>query len=279
MDALLPRDNEISIKWFGAQALQFAEIAALAAGASAGEEVVLEVKDSSGVRRDVTLRRGPIDRDVSTRWWPDAWPRLGGTAPLPLWLARSSEPFFIESLDNGRTIYAQINQIGDDGSKTYRDFTSELGDHIRAWGVRRLIIDLRHNNGGNNELNWPLVREIVRVPQIADGGGLYVIVGRRTFSAAMNLASMLETHADVIFVGEPTGSRPNFYGEDTFFTLPNTRLTGSISSAWFQGGGTSDDSRPFIAPELFAPLTLEDMRSGRDPAMIAIARHDGEWRP
>jgi hypothetical protein len=202
---------------------------------------------------------------------------MAGAEP-PLWLAHADAPFVLQALDGGATVYAQINEIADGPDQSFAQFAAAMGARIAEPRVRRLVIDLRHNNGGDGGLNWLLVREIVRAARLDRDGGLFVVVGPRTFSAAMNLASMLETHASVIFVGEPTGSRPNFYGEDTSFTLPHSRLTGSISSAWFQGGETSDDLRPFIAPDLPAPLTPEALRAGLDPALEAIAAYVAEHR-
>src|SRR6185295_14240944 len=113
--------------------------------------------------------------------------------------------------------------------EAFAHFASVLGQRLRQSNVAALVLDLRHNNGGDGSLNWLLVREIVRAEKLDRDGALYVITGRRTFSAAMTLASMLETHTHAIFVGEPTGSRPNFYGEDTPLTLPYSGLSGSIS--------------------------------------------------
>ena len=116
------------------------------------------------------------------------------------------------------------------------------------------------------------MREVVRCG-CDRPGGVFVITGRRTFSAAQTLASMLETHTSAVFVGEPTGSRPNFHGEDSEFTLPWSGLKGSISSAWFQGGETSFDQRPWIAPDLPAELTPGDLAARRDPSLAAIAAY------
>jgi|CXWL01.1.fsa_nt_gi hypothetical protein len=271
---VLAHDNDVTFSWLGAMALQFAETAALGAGSESSSEVNLDVEGSDGTRRSARLVGGPIDRDPSERWAPAAWPSMGAPAPPP-WLARAEEPYWLQDMERGDLVFAQINQIGGEG-ETFAQFVAELGQRLRSGRARRLVIDLRHNNGGDGSPNWSLVREIVRSPRIDHEGGLFVIVGRRTFSAAMNLASMLETHTDAIFVGEPTGSRPNFYGEDTPFTLPYSRMTGSISSAWFQGGATSDDIRPWIAPGLPAPLTPADLRAGRDPALAAILAYRGQ---
>jgi hypothetical protein len=131
---------------------------------------------------------------------------------------------------------------------------------------------LRHNNGGNASLNWALVRQIVLSPEIDRTGGLFVITGRRTFSASQSLLTMLEEQSHPIFVGEPASSRPNFYGESHPLTLPWSGMTGSISNEWHQAW-TGADSRPWIAPDIATTLTVEHLRSGRDPAMEAIAEY------
>lgn len=48
------------------------------------------------------------------------------------------------------------------------------------------------------------------VPRINWRGALFVIIGRNTFSAAQNSATLLDRHTHAVFVGEPTGSRPSF---------------------------------------------------------------------
>ncbi|MBK6490948.1 MAG: hypothetical protein IPF97_04295 [Sphingomonadales bacterium] len=48
-------------------------------------------------------------------------------------------------------------------------------------------------------------------------GGLYLLIGPQTFSAAQNLANRLERETLAIFVGTPTGGAPNHYGDATLF--------------------------------------------------------------
>ncbi len=269
ISAYLPRDNERTQLWLSAVGMQFSEMGLVALNARDPHSTLIEVEGANG-SRTVRFEGGPIDRHPDPAWIPPGWAGVEAPEP-PLWLSRTDNPHWVTDIPELGAVYAQVNQIADGESETFADFAQALGRHIEETKARRLIVDLRHNNGGNGYLNWSLVREIVRSRLADREEGLFVIVGRRTFSAAMNLASELETRADAIFVGEPTGSRPNFYGEDTDFKLPYSGLQGSISSRWFQGGLTSNDLRPWIAPDLLAELTFEDVRRGRDPSLEAIA--------
>lgn len=277
LSAMLPKDNDWSGRWIAAVGFQFAETATLAARPDGSGPLDIEVETPAGGRRTEALDAGPIDRNPLSAWTPAGWPWMGDAAPLPLWLSRTSEPWWFQDIDAPRAVYVQVNQVSEAEPGDFERFAVRLAEHMRADPSRPMILDLRHNNGGNGALNWTLARELVRCG-CDRPGGIFVITGRRTFSAAMTLSSLLETRTEALFVGEPTGSRPNFYGEDTLFSLPWSGLKGSISSAWFQGGETSFDQRPAIAPDLRAELTVDDVVLGRDPALAAIAAYLAQAR-
>ena len=48
----------------------------------------------------------------------------------------------------------------------------------------------------------------------AQGGHIWAAIGRVTFSAAETLASRIDQWTGATFVGEPTGSRPNHFGNE-----------------------------------------------------------------
>jgi hypothetical protein len=71
---------------------------------------------------------------------------------------------------------------------------------------------LRHNGGGNGDLNRAIVRALLR-SRFDERGRLFVITSRRTFSAAQMLICDLEKWTFPISVGEPPASRSNHYGD------------------------------------------------------------------
>ena len=83
------------------------------------------------------------------------------------------------------------------------------------------MIDLRRNGGGNNYLVQPLIHAVLKSSLDAPGR-LFVITDRGTFSAAQNCATRLERETWALFVGEPTGGRPNHFGDAEAFPLPGS---------------------------------------------------------
>ena len=114
-----------------------------------------------------------------------------------------------------------------------------------------------------------LLHHLIRNREISRRGALFVIIGRLTFSAAQNTATAIGRETEPIFVGEPTGSRPNFNGEVIPFELPYSKLRANVGDLFWQTSWP-EDHRTWIAPDIYAPPTFEAFRRNDDPAMDAI---------
>ncbi len=97
-----------------------------------------------------------------------------------------------------------------------------------------------------------------------------MVIGRNTFSAALNTSDEIERRTNAILVGEPTCSPPNFVGESVRVVLPYSRWPISISDLSWQTSYPMD-YRVWLSPALYAPPTAEAFRAHRDPALEAIA--------
>jgi len=265
----LGHDNTMHLKWIMPVALGFSDLYELIGASHSRDFISFTVQSADEASLTVSVKSGPLARDPMARFAPAHWVDLQNSK-VPLWKKDPDNHFWYQYLPDKQMVYCQFNQVRDKPDQTLADFSKELFQFIRENEVEALVLDIRLNNGGNSFLNRGLIHELVKCDKINTYGKLFTIIGRRTFSAAMNLASDLEKNTATIFVGEPTGSKPNFYGEDNEFTLPNSKLTGSISSRYWQGGYTSDDRRTWIAPHLAADLSLVHYRNDTDPALDAI---------
>ena len=96
------------------------------------------------------------------------------------------------------------------GYRLTTDSTHELAERLLALArraqVRRVVVDVRLNHGGDNTTYRPLL-EVLERPDV--GRKLVVLIGRGTFSAAGNFAADVDQWTKARFVGEPTGGAPN----------------------------------------------------------------------
>jgi hypothetical protein len=202
---------------------------------------------------------------LSTPNWVDA--RDGAQDPVPLWLRDPQNKYWFEYLPGARTVYVQFNQVGNKQDETIEAFAKRLFAFVESRRVERLVLDLRLNRGGNGALNRPLLLGLIRATKVDRKGRLFAIIGRSTWSAAQGLVNELEKYTNTTFVGEPTGGKPNSYGDSHRITLPNSGITVRVSTLWWQGD--ERDRRPWTAPEVAADLTFEDYRTNKDPALKA----------
>jgi hypothetical protein len=173
-------------------------------------------------------------------------------------------------MEGGRVLYLQYNSVRNDPRDPLPEFARKV---FAEWDKAQdavLVIDVRWNGGGNTFLSQPLLDALWARPGLSKSGDrLYVITGRNTYSAAQNFATDIDRSCRAIFVGEPTGSGPNFIGESIPFSLPYSRMSGTVSDLFWQRGWPMDD-RVWIAPDLPAPPTLAAVTRGVDPALEAV---------
>lgn len=118
----------------------------------------------------------------------------------------------------------------------------------------------------------PLLSALAESPKINKKGHLFVVVGRSTFSSAILNALTLKNETEAIFVGEPTGGRPNHFGEVRSFNLPNSGLTVRYSTKYFR---YSDDDSESLFPDILVEPSFSDFVSNTDSVLQAIR----DWSP
>ncbi len=188
-------------------------------------------------------------------------------APEPLSQSRRNDPFWWTMVDD--VVYIQYNSVvRGEGDDTMETLVAEVRDRLALGDVRRVVVDIRHNNGGDYHLYDPLKRLLLD-PIIDHEGGLYTIIGRQTFSAGVLLATELDAQAKfAVFVGEPTGGSPNLYANVRPVNLSSSGIKVNVSSRYFDFA-SPDDPRPWIAPDIPVELSSADYFAGFDPVLQA----------
>ncbi len=173
-------------------------------------------------------------------------------------------PLWWTVLDETGTLYVQYNQV----ARGIDSIANEILARAKQPGIKHVVVDMRHNGGGDNTTYRRLLG-VLQDPAINQPGRLTLLIGRLTFSAAANFATEVErtTHAE--FAGEAMGGSPNLYGDTRPTTLPFSGQTALIATIYWEKS-TADDNRLTIRPDLRIVLTSEDYFSGLDPVLLGV---------
>jgi len=221
----------------------------------------------------------PVNMDHPDIWntlpSPSGWINLFDVVPgpSPLYLRRTGEHYWFAFDAPKKLLYFQYNNVIDEKAESLDAFAQRLGAFIASHDVGKLVIDMRWNNGGDTFLNEPLL-QMLRCAGVNRPGHLFVIIGPRTFSAGLNAADYFQRDLNAIFVGEPTGGKPNAPGDETFFALPYSKISINFSSVYWESGWPQD-ARLSIAPDVYTPRTFAQYLKGDDPAMDSVRRWPG----
>jgi hypothetical protein len=280
MDPIMTRDNE---HWLKLMFPVLVRRTAILGGL--GIDHALTVRLADGTIDEIRLEATPIE--LHQERYPPGWLALPDTVtmdgtvavPRPLHLRNRELPFWFEHLSAHDLVYFQFNAVRDHPAEQFAAFCDRLFSFVEHRNVSRLVIDMRWNGGGNTFLTRHLLHHLIASKRLSRRGALFVIIGRQTFSAAQNTVTAIERETNAIFVGEPTGSRPNFIGEGIDFELPYSKLRANAGDLFWQTSWP-DDYRTWIAPDIYTPPTFEAYRRNEDPALnaiLAIREHLPGW--
>ena len=273
---ILPHENEGWVRAFGPLQLTIPEVIdGLGLAADVGRLSLVVERDGKTDTASIAPagvipnahRNAPVPIDMSD------WASMR-TGPAPLWEQHPGE-FFWWSFDaKTKTLYVCQRAVspspGSFDNRAQWNQVFAMADSVKP---AQLVIDLRENLGGNGGLNRYPVQQILRRPWLDRRERLFVIIGRRTFSAGQQFTNLLEAWTQATLIGEPTGQRPSQYGDHRPLRLPGTGLTVQISSVFHQAPNEFD-RRDFVAPRIYTPLDSKSYRGGIDPAMMAVMEPD-----
>jgi hypothetical protein len=170
-------------------------------------------------------------------------------------------PLWFTYLPDSQTLYVDFRSYED-----LQQETKPLWESIAQHPVRRMIIDMRWNGGGNYVHGREyLVSKITFMPQVNRAGHLFVITGRRTFSAGMTNVTDFRRETEAIIVGEPTGARPNGYQENYWFTLPFSQIRVSCATLKYRFQPYNDSAG--VLPDHRIDPDWDMFRAGEDAAI------------
>jgi hypothetical protein len=261
LEPLVARDNEWTVRARRPLYLVTAEV--LRGLLQAPETAPFDLRGPFGSVRVV------LDPLPAPQWYArlrDAFPAWDTRLPRRtelMFRGGRDRPHWTATLRNGEAAYVAYELTR--GELT--GFAGDVEALVDQHGIGQIILDLRLNSGGDNTTYGPLLEVLERATQEL-GKQLRVLIGRSTFSAAMQLAVDIERRTPAQFVGEPTGGSPNHYGDAGQVVLTDSRLVAYVATLSWTTAGEGDE-RLMLEPDLPVPVRSADYFAGRDPVLEA----------
>lgn len=229
-----------------------------------GQLSVTVRSDDEEVERDLEAITG----DAPQQWisfvqllehpWPIAYRKQGGY-------------YQSDFIQEHGVFYVAYNRCREAENLPMAQFTAFVMSKSDELDAHRIIIDLRFNGGGDETVIWPLWQALEDSDRFSEPGDIIGLISRQTFSSAMSNAHQLRDNCGAILIGEPTGGKPNHFGQLSRFPLPNSGLTISHSTRWFQKVEGDPDA---VHPDVLIPWRSGPLFAGEDPVMEAALNYE-----
>ncbi len=268
MDKLVSCDNKMGIKWIGPLLLRFrGALEIVSTGVNLqGTKIPVTLADRDGNATEAELELIPALR---MRGAPKLIASKSSQAQsAPLYLQNVATLYWLKELPDANAVYVQFNQVIDGADETLATFATRLQQILDKSLPAALIVDVRHNNGGNADLLSPFIDVLVKFERRQQRNKLFILTGRNTFSAAQIFISRVDRLTNAIFAGEPSSSKPNFVGEENAVILPWSGAICSLSNRYHES--IPGDQREWIEPEIKVELSSQDYFANRDRVLEAV---------
>jgi len=262
LDPIIPRDNAQTVRLLTPRYLLIPQVLR-GLGMVAPDEGAISLGLVSGDGDRTTEQVVPISMADYNAWAGPYGLHLPAN-PSVEYLSRIDDALWWQVQPDGETLLVQYNRVDHVPLAT----TNDLRTALHGPDVARVVLDLRHNYGGEVSALDPML-DMFEDPAIDQPGRLYVITGRNTFSAASLLVARLDARTEATIVGEPMGGCPTAYGNSSDLTLPFSGIVVSVSGM-LEIGVSADDRRATIEPDIPAILTWDEWADGSDPALGII---------
>lgn len=262
IDPIVPRDNAQTVRLLLPRFLLIPQVLRGLGLADAGP-ISLAATSAAGAASTVEVE--PVTIAAYNAWAGPYGLHLPADPAVP-YLSRIDDALWWtelpDELDPDRhTLFVQSNRTDDLPATLLAD----LAAAVRQPDVSRVVLDLRHNFGGELRAIPPLQAPF-EDPAVDRPERLYVVTGRNTFSGGALLASRLDAGTGAVIVGEPMGGCPTIWSDASDLRLASSGITVSVAGDTAVGVDPND-TRLTIQPEIAAVLAREDWADGVDPAL------------
>lgn len=177
----------------------------------------------------------------------------------------SREPYAFTVLKEEGALLIRLRRCREDPKKPFKAFLRQALAAYPRSGLKRVVVDLRGNRGGSDDLAEILTKTLKKA--LHPGDTLTALIDGEVFSAGAVAAWRLRHDADARLVGEACGASANHVGAVEDFKLPSGReITLGTEIHVIDAAHPCDFSSP-ILPDLEIKRDYAAWAEGRDPVL------------
>ena len=241
VEPLVPRDNPSNLRGLAPHYLLTAEVLdglGVVDGIGPADVHVRAARRPARRHRADARCRVALHRRLSPTRYSVTIRRSSRRPRGPLYLSGSAKPLWARTLAGG----APSTWATTPCARPRRCCCGRSSGSCGRKSVRRVIVDLRLNGGGDNTTYGSLT-PLFGSKAVNKRGKLQVLIGRATFSAAANFAAEIDRATRAVFVGEPTGGGVETYGDTFPVLLPTVGWTVHIAARYHERKRSESDRR------------------------------------
>lgn len=202
---------------------------------------------------------------LSSKKEPEATAKLNyAYQPVPFFMTNPDQQIWFRAI-NEQVFYIKVNQYPNEAESL--SIGTAIYNTLKNKSFQKIVFDFRINGGGNKDRVEAIVNAIY--PEHTQAK-YYAIVGDHSFSAALANAIFLQQKCGALILGEPPTNRPNFYAENFYTSLPNSKIRLSIATKYYK---FQDDDAPELQLDQFIPRSFEAYQMGKDPTLRWVLEH------
>lgn len=164
-----------------------------------------------------------------------------------------------------KTLFIRLRRCEEDPKKPFRAFLRQALGAYRQMGLKRVVVDLRGNSGGSDDLVNTLVKTLQK--RLGPNPTLTALIDGEVFSAGAVAAWRLKHDLGARLVGEACGAAANHVGVVEDFKLPSGREISFGTEIHLIDKEHPDDFASPILPDWEVKRRHEDWIRSRDPVL------------
>lgn len=233
------------------------------------------VKDSNNAIytfEDKTGKRVDVSARAYNSWDLVSWDKDDKYEDIirsnpPIYRSNKRYNYWVDFFPQYSLVYLQYNRCRNYTDYPFSEFIEDIKAFFNERKPSKLIVDIRQNGGGSSNVMAPLL-DWVTTSYVNKPNTFFIITGKATFSSAVINAVQLRKGTNATFVGEPTGGKPNHFGEVKYFTIERSNIDVFYSTKYFYI--YHDDKIDTLVPDDTIETSSDQFFSGIDPIVDAI---------